>query len=78
MLVSPNERGEECDPSLCRSYVANLVVSPTNSYALQYAVNVLKVPHIIVQVTMTSVVSPASMERKDKPPPARKPAAQHL
>jgi carbonic anhydrase len=70
--VPANEiMGEECGSVFVVRNVANLVVSTDFNLmgALQYAVNVLKVPHIIVCGHYDCGGVRASMERKDKSPP---------
>jgi carbonic anhydrase len=70
--VPANEiMGEECGSVFVVRNVANLVVSTDFNLmgALQYAVNVLKVPHIIVCGHYDCGGVRASMERKDKDPP---------
>jgi carbonic anhydrase len=70
--VPANEiMGEECGSVFVVRNVANLVVSTDFNLmaALQFAVNVLKVPHIIVCGHYDCGGVRASMERKDTSPP---------
>jgi carbonic anhydrase len=70
--VPANEiMGEDCGSVFVVRNVANLVVATDFNLtsALQYAVNVLKVPHIIVCGHYDCGGVRASMERKDTSPP---------